>query len=126
MQRELHAWLAARGRRFVERGEVVVTGAHGVPVRAVVHAVAVNGFYETSAEIVGDVVEAALRAAAELGARRVALAAVGTGYGRLSMREFARGIRRRMSINIPPIEDVAVCVRNAGDRADLTNLLAEE
>src|SRR5688500_10990196 len=52
MQDELHAQLAAQGRRFVQPGEVVRTRPWGLPVRAVLHAVAVDGFYSTSVELV--------------------------------------------------------------------------
>ena len=124
LQNELNDWLAREGRKFVDRGSVVVTKPAGTPYRAVVHAVAVDGFYESSPEIVTCVVRAALSAAAECGARTVALAALGTGYGKLSLREFGRGLRGVIGEELPPIEDVTIVVRGSGDAAEVAQAVA--
>ena len=124
MQRELHGVLARVGRRFVERGEVVATSACGLPYLAVLHAVAVDGFYESSPEVVGAAVEKSLAMAEGLGARRVALTALATGYGKLTMRQFAAGIGGVMKAEVPPIEEVVVCVRNEADRVELAAVVS--
>jgi O-acetyl-ADP-ribose deacetylase len=119
MQKELHEWLARSGRKFVQRGEVVVSGGWGTGFRAVMHAVAVDGMYETSAEVVEGVVDAALRRAGEVGAKTVVLTAVGTGFGRLSMGEFARGVSGLRARAYPPVERVVVCVRKERERGEV-------
>jgi len=50
MQTDLHRHLASRHLRFVQRGEVVQTASCGTPFKAVLHAVAVDGFYQSSTE----------------------------------------------------------------------------
>lgn len=57
MQRELHEWLARQNRKFAERGELIATSSCGTPYKVVLHAVAVNGFYESSPQIVRELVE---------------------------------------------------------------------
>lgn len=116
MQRELHEWLERQSRRFAERGEVVATSPCGTPYRAVLHAVAVNGFYESSPEIVRQVIRASLERAASMGAHRVALTALATGYGRMPMNSFAAAVKPLLAAEWPPVEEVIICVTNAGDR----------
>ena len=123
MQRELHATLGKRGIRFVERGDVVKTSANGLPFIAVLHAVAVNGFYESSPAVIQHTVTNALREAAALGARRVALTALATGFGRMTMRQFAEGISPLLSEEFPPIEDIVICVRKEFERDELAAAL---
>ena len=115
MQDELHQFLARSGKAFVQQGDVVACGPHGLPVKAVLHAVAVDAFYQSSPQIVRAVVEKSLKMAAELGARRVALTALATGFGRLSMEQFAEGILPLREANHPPVEEVVVCVRSADE-----------
>ena len=104
VQRELHAHLSRSGRRFAARGEVFVTAAGGLPFSAIVHAVAVDGFYDTTADVLRTVVAASLRAAADRGARTVTLAALATGYGHLTVAEFAATVRPLVDVDVPPIE----------------------
>ena len=119
MQRELHDHLARNNLRFVQQGDVVQTAPHCLHCKAVLHAVAVNGFYETSEEIVSRVVETSLRTAASLGAGKVTLTALATGFGRLTMRQFAAAIGPLKANEYPPIERVIICVRHDSDRDDL-------
>jgi O-acetyl-ADP-ribose deacetylase (regulator of RNase III) len=119
MQDELHQYLTRSGKRFVQQGDVVVTAPHGLPLKAVLHAVAVDGFYQTSPEIVRSVVEKSLRIAASLGAKQVSLTALATGFGRLPMARFAQAIAPLGGLDFPPIERVVVCVRNEDDREQL-------
>ena len=101
MQRELHGYLSANNLKWVPRGEVVSMPPCGSPYKAVLHAVGVDVFYHTSAEVVTAVVTKALQMAAELSAFKVTLAAIATGYGRLSLEEFAAGVQPVMEGVIP-------------------------
>src|SRR4051794_34067566 len=92
VQQELHAFLAARGRRWVEPGMVVRTGPGPLAVGHVLHAVAVDAFYGTSVDLVRRTMERAMADAAALSARTVALTALATGYGRLRMADFAQAL----------------------------------
>jgi len=120
MQDELHAYLNASGKRFVQPGDVVRTGPWGLPVHAVLHAVAVDGFYGTSVDVVRTTVSRSLEIAAGLGARRVALTALATGYGRLRMHDFGAAIAPLRDHAFAPIDDVVVCVRTDADRDELS------
>jgi O-acetyl-ADP-ribose deacetylase (regulator of RNase III) len=123
MQRALHQTLAARGRRFADPGDVVETGPFGLNFRAVLHAVAINALYETSVPLVRDVVTASLEAAAKLGARQVALTALATGYGRMSITDFGLACRPLAGESFPPVEQVIVCVRHPAEREVLAETL---
>ena len=123
MQRELHRWLADRGRRHAEPGTVVATGPHGLPVRAVLHAVAVDGFYETTPEQVRACVTTSLAMAADVGAKRVALTALATGFGRMSMAGFAAAVAPVRRAEYPPVDEVVVCVRRPDERETLAAAL---
>jgi O-acetyl-ADP-ribose deacetylase (regulator of RNase III) len=124
MQQELHCWLAERNLRFVQQGDVVPCGPSGTPYRAVLHAVAVDAFYGSSPAVVQAVVSRSLVMAASLQARRVALTAVATGYGRMSMADFARGLAPVKTQTFPPLEEVVIVLRNRDDVEELSIALA--
>lgn len=119
MQKELHGYLADRNLRFVQPGTVVPTSSCGTPFTAVLHAVAVDGFYQSSPSIIGRVVTTAFEMAAAGGARCVTLTALATGYGRLPMQQFAEGISPLMKAEFPPLSEVVVCVRHESERDEL-------
>jgi O-acetyl-ADP-ribose deacetylase (regulator of RNase III) len=123
MQAALERYLLDRGVRHVEQGAVVEMPPCGSPYRAVLHAVAVDGFYDSSSEVVAGVVAASLRRAAALSARTVALAGLAMGYGRLSVAEFAAGLARVLGQTFPPVDEVVVCLRSGDDVAELGALL---
>src|SRR5262245_36582546 len=99
----LERHLAERGVRHVERGTVVEMPPCGSPYRAVLHAVAVDGFYDSSPQVVAEVIEASLRRAAALSAKTVALTGLAMGYGRLTVAAFAAGLGRVIGQSFPPV-----------------------
>jgi O-acetyl-ADP-ribose deacetylase (regulator of RNase III) len=123
MQTALERYLLDQGVRHVERGAVVEMPPCGSPYRAVLHAVAVDGFYASSSAVVGEVVAASLRRAAALSARTVALAGLAMGYGRLSVADFALGLGRVFGVAFPPIDEVVLCLRSGDDVEELLSLL---
>jgi O-acetyl-ADP-ribose deacetylase (regulator of RNase III) len=123
LQRQLHEYLTDRGLHFVRRGEVVLMPPCGSPYRAILHAVAVDAFYDTSAEVVASLVSRSLEIAASLSASKVALTAIATGYGRLSLADFARAIGPLANAEFPPVDEVAVCLENADDANELARCL---
>lgn len=89
----------------VRVGEAVVTGAGRLRARYVIHAVTMGQDLQTSAEIIREATRNALRRAAELNLRVVALPALGTGVGGFPlgacakiMVEAAREVTRDTSI----------------------------
>src|SRR5262249_29978840 len=123
VQRELRRYLEERRLNFVGPGEVVACGPCGTPYRAILHAVAVDAFYQSSAAVVEAAVARGLGLAASRGAVRVALAALGPGYGRLPLAEFARGLAPLLARPFPPVEEVVLCLRNRDDVEDLSAAL---
>ncbi len=119
MQTELHRHLADHHMRFVQQGEVVPTSACGTPFKAVLHAVAVDGFYKSSSEVVTKVVTRSLEMAAAFGDTKVALTALATGFGRLRMTQFALGVKPLKSLDFSPIEQVVICVRHESEREEI-------
>lgn len=124
MQQELHQHLSKSQKKFVERGDVLVTAPHGLPFKTVLHAVAVDGFYRTSPDVVRAVVDKCLARAADTGAKSVSLTALATGYGRLSMAGFAQAIIPLQKVEYPPLEQILICVRNASDKKELEAAIA--
>jgi O-acetyl-ADP-ribose deacetylase (regulator of RNase III) len=125
MQDALQEYLSGRRIRHVEQGDVVPMPPCGSPYRAVLHAVAVDGAYESSPAVVAAVLAESLRQAAALGARTVALTAVATGYGRMSIPDFAVGLRRVVGESFPPLERVTIGFRSPHDIEELLALLPE-
>jgi len=118
-QEELHGYLKEHGLRFVKQGEVIVALPHGLPLKSVLHAVAIDGFYATTPEIVRATIDRSLHIAASLGARTVLMTALATGYGRLSMLKFAEALTPLMKSDYPPVMEVVICVKNLSDQEEL-------
>ncbi len=71
-------------------GEAVVTTAGAMPARWVVHAATMEPGGPTSAEVIRRATAATLRCADDLGARSLALVALGTGVGGFPLADAAR------------------------------------
>jgi O-acetyl-ADP-ribose deacetylase (regulator of RNase III) len=119
MQDALHTYLAMRGITHVARGDIVAMQPCESGYRTVLHAVAVDGLYESSAEIVAQVISDALGCAAVLGAKSVALTALATGYGRLSMTDFANALLLVVDGSWPPLETITIGLRSHDDCEEL-------
>ncbi|MGN6366939.1 MAG: macro domain-containing protein [Phycisphaerae bacterium] len=114
IQSALHAHLQDRGLRHVNRGEIVVTTAAGTNFARIVHAVAVDGMYESSVPEITRVVTLSLERAASLGAKRVALTALATGYGRLTLEQFAEGATSALTRSFA-LDTLTIWVRHADE-----------
>jgi O-acetyl-ADP-ribose deacetylase (regulator of RNase III) len=106
MQKCLHAILHQRSPRAAKCGEVFAYSGEEMPYKAVLHAVAIDGWYKSSPQIITDITRKALRTAAEFEARKVAFTVLATGFGNLSLAEFAQGVRPVLNDEFPPIEEV--------------------
>lgn len=126
MQRALHEVLAKRNPHAAIRGEVFAYEGDELPYRAVLHAVAVDGWYQTSPEQLGEIAGKALTMAADYGAKKVAFTVLATGFGNLSFAEFAEGIRPVIDQEFPPIEEVVLGLLNDFEIAEIRKHLPEE
>lgn len=106
MQHFLHEWLAANDLHFVEPGQVVVAPSCGSPFRVVIHAVAIDAFYDSSADIIRKAYANAFADAARAGCRTVASACLACGYGRATPHAFATAVRVFLHGQLPGIDRV--------------------
>src|SRR5262245_43283901 len=86
---ELQQHLPNTGHRMVAARTVVCTGPGSIPVKKILHAVAIDPSYQSSVELVSETIVKALNQARQLGARIVTMAALATGFGPMLMEDFA-------------------------------------
>lgn len=106
----LQGVVADRNPHCVKQGEIIPYVGSETPYKSVLHAVAIDGWYESSPQMITDVTRRALEMAAEIGARKVALTALATGFGHLTFAEFGKGITPLLNRSMPPIEEVIICL----------------
>jgi O-acetyl-ADP-ribose deacetylase (regulator of RNase III) len=121
---ELQRHLRATGRRYVEPGTVVRTGPGSLPVRHILHAVSITPSYESSVGLVADTIVNALGMARQLDARTVTIPALATGFGPLSMEEFARALGRATARDWSPLASLKVVLRQEQDADTVRSVLA--
>lgn len=127
IQQELHAHLEKTRRRFVEPGTVVATAPGPIEgVRHIVHAVAIDVWYHSDADLVARTIANALTLAAELGARTVALPGLAMGYGRLSAEEFGRGLAMAVGHTYEPIEEFRVVLSKSEAAAVVQRCIGDQ
>lgn len=117
IQDELYAFLATQPKKYVPPATVVETSPGNLPVRVLLHAVAIDAFYGSSPAQVTRTLDNALTLAAQRGCRSIAMPTLATGYGPLSMEQFAEGLKPILSRAYPPVESLTVAVLKESDRA---------
>ena len=120
---ELQRYLRDAGTRHVEPGTVVCTGPGSLPVKNILHAVSIDRSYDSSVELVADTIIGSLTKARELGARTVTMPALATGFGPLSMADFANALRKALERDWSPLETLKVVLRREEDAKTIRNLI---
>ena len=120
---ELQTYLPTTGRRWVAPGTVVRTGAGSLPFRCILHAVAIQPDYESSVELVAATIAEALTQARDLKAATVAMPALGTGFGPLSMAEFAEALAQVASRDWSPLQLLTVAILKEDDADEVRAVL---
>jgi len=108
MQNSLHQILASRIPHVAKQGEVFSYSGTEIPYRAVLHAVAVDGWYHSTPQVVGEIIENAFQMAMDMNAQKVALTVLATGYGDLTLSDFADAIRPLINRDFHPIKEVCL------------------
>ena len=127
VQEELHSYLRDSGKSAVEPGTVVLTSPGPLSARQILHAVAIDPFYDSSIEVIDCTFRTVLTEARRLQAKTVAMPALATGYGHLSMEQFAAGFTQAMEAeDWAPIERIVVVVRKEEDANIIRHALAQE
>jgi len=85
----------------IEVGRAVTTGAGKLPARWVIHAAVMGQDLETDADKVRRATTSALEEAERIGAKSVALPALGTGVGGLAMEDCAQAMRAGLGEAMP-------------------------
>lgn len=92
LQTELHELLKQQGMSALPAGKVVRSNAYTLPFKHILHAVAIDPFYDSSALLVKATFETALDMALELQALTVSSPTLATGYGPMSISDFGSAI----------------------------------
>jgi O-acetyl-ADP-ribose deacetylase (regulator of RNase III) len=121
---ELQQHLRATGNRYVEASTVVCTGPASLPVKHILHAVAIDPSYESSVALVARTIVKALTQARHLEARTVTLPALATGFGPLSMAEFAEALGCATAQDWSPLQALKVVLRKQEDADTIRAVLA--
>lgn len=109
---ELQAYLPATKPRIVPPGTVIRTGPGSLPVKHILHAVAIDPSYDSSVELVADTITKALSQARDLGAKVVSVPALGTGFGPLTMDDFATALKQALARDWSPLELLKVVLKD--------------
>jgi|ERR1051326_4214902 O-acetyl-ADP-ribose deacetylase (regulator of RNase III) len=121
----LHTLITTRSPRYAKQGEIFSYESTDIPYRAILHAVAVDAWYQSSSKTIEQVVERALRMASTYDARKVALTALATGFGNLSVEEFAKGVRPLLVMTIPSIQEIVIALIEESRLTELARFLPE-
>ncbi|HBJ37247.1 MAG TPA: Appr-1-p processing protein [Planctomycetaceae bacterium] len=92
IQEELHEHLKSKGLSAVPAGTVVQSAAGGLPFSLILHAVAIDPFYDSSIKLVRQTVVAALDLAIKAGAKTISTPTLATGYGPMSIADFGTAV----------------------------------
>lgn len=116
MQKELREYLKKRELYYLREGEIACIFPEKSPYKIIIHAIAINAFYESSAQIVTTTILKALDALQEYGqAQTVTIAALATGYGNLTIKEFSSALESIYMKNYFPIEKITICMKKEED-----------
>jgi O-acetyl-ADP-ribose deacetylase (regulator of RNase III) len=125
LQSVLHEHLKILNQNFVAQGTVVAMDSCGSPYIAILHAVAVDAFYNSSPQIVQDIVVECLIRSAKLGAKTMALPALACGNGRLMISQFGQAIQPILGNSYSPIEEVFIVIRKQDEAEELKAMLTK-
>lgn len=123
VQRELKEYLAKETQEYVDRGAIVVTGPGPLKVKKIIHAVAVDSFYDSSRDVVATLLESALVEAGRWG-KTVAVPALATGYGPLSMEDFGEALKFAVDGREYELTEIRVVIFREDKFEELVEVLA--
>ena len=92
IQEELHCYLKSQGVSAVPAGTVVQSNAGNLPFDCILHAVAIDPFYDSSVDLVRQTVASALDLAIKAGAKTISTPTLATGYGPMSIADFGTAV----------------------------------
>lgn len=121
IQTELHDKLSAQSTKQVPPGTIVTTAGGNLGFEYLVHAVAIDVFYDTNVDIVTKTLKGALSQSASLG-KTVVMPSIATGYGRLPIEDFSKAFSNAIS-NLRELDIQLTLVLRSQDKADTVSTL---
>ncbi|WP_442505158.1 macro domain-containing protein [Novipirellula sp. SH528] len=125
IQAELHAHLKRLGAAAVPAGTVVRSEPSSLPFRHILHAVAIDPFYDSSPELVHATFSNAMAMAIELGAKSISSPTLATGYGPMSISDFGNAIAPLVGDSRFDGISVTIVVRGKDDAKVLKDAIAD-
>jgi len=125
MQTYLHGYLRDNDLRFIKPGNVILSPPCGSSFAAVAHAVSIDAFYDTDAEMILRTYDDAIRQLADRGCTTVAAACLGCGYGRVSDSEFADVAAELFTRRYDGVTRITLTTTNVDLVDSIRNVLAE-
>lgn len=124
IQAELREHQRLTGKPAIPAGSVVRTSAGSLDFQHIIHAVAIDPFYDSSVEIIQATLTAAIDLAIELKAKTIATPMLATGYGRMTTKQFATAFAPLLDDPRYRFNTVTIVVRRAEDADVLNSALA--
>jgi len=125
VQTELRDYLQAINQSAVAASSVVRTSAGDLPYAHIIHAVAIDPFYDSSHEIVSNTLAAAFKLAVSFDAQTVTMPTLATGYGPMTIKAFAQAFAGSV-VGRFPIETVAIVVRSQENAQIINSVLSAQ
>ncbi|MEP4683296.1 MAG: macro domain-containing protein, partial [Rhodopirellula bahusiensis] len=98
IQEELHAYLKSEGISAVPAGTVIQSSSGNLPFECILHAVAIDPFYDSTVDLVRQTLAAALNLAIQTGAKTISTPTLATGYGPMSITDFGTAVTPLASV----------------------------
>ncbi|TWU51978.1 macro domain-containing protein [Rubripirellula reticaptiva] len=124
IQDELHAYLKSHAISAVPAGTVVRSRAGNLPFDCILHAVAIDPFYDSSIELVRKTVVSALDLAIRAGAKTISTPTLATGYGPMAIADFGTAVAP-LADN-PKFDEISftIVVRSEDHLSELANAIS--
>ena len=124
LQEELHGYLKNQGISAVPAGTVVQSNAGNLPFDCILHAVAIDPFYDSSVDLVRQTLVAALDLAIKAGAKTISTPTLATGYGPMSIADFGTAVAPLT--NEPRFDGLSltIVVRSETHRSELSEAIS--
>lgn len=123
IQAELREYLDRVVKPVVPCGTVVRTSAGSLAFSHIIHAVAIDPFYDSSHKIVVQSLTAAFTLAESLDAKTISLPTLATGYGPMSVEAFARAFVESQ-LDRFSFEEITIVVRTTDNAFTVQSVLA--
>ena len=127
-QEDLHNLLKDSDVKYAAQGSVYEMVSSGMPYKAIFHTVPCDGFYDTSTEIVTDVLKQSLDACVRrVDISSVAISLLASGYGKMEPDEFLRIASDVLSSDeYSSIDRATICIYDEGLFQQASKQVTEE